>query len=237
MDAFRKKYQIYGFKKFTSFVCIELYSRIINRTLLNSYSQKKEDIFIDKLLGNKQKGFYVDVGAHDPYQFSNTYRFYKKGWRGINLEPDETGYKKFVELRKRDINLNIGVGNTNHALTFYKFCPSALSTFSEREAKTYIRKGFTLEKKVEVKVEKLSSIFRKYLPVKTIDFMSIDTEGFETEVLDSNNWSIFKPRIICIESVTYGGKRKDDGYHKFLISVGYNKIYDNKLNSIYLLQQ
>lgn len=74
------------------------------------------------------KGFYVDIGAHHPFRFSNTAIFYKKGWRGINVEPTPEYYQKFKRYRSKDININIGVSDSNTKLTFYKFDEPALNS-------------------------------------------------------------------------------------------------------------
>ncbi len=101
-------------------------------TIFGSYSQHREDMLIDSLLKNKKNGFYVDVGANNPIGFNNTKRFYDKGWSGINIEPNIRGYKLFLEQRKRDINLNIGISKKEGNLTFYEMEPDMLSTFSKK---------------------------------------------------------------------------------------------------------
>lgn len=217
---------IYGFLKFLrhAFYTLVFY-RLYRQKILGSYSQNEEDRVIDKLLNYKKRGFYIDVGAYDPTQFSNTKRFYIKGWRGINIEPDPDNFKKFLKVRKRDINLNIGIGNKSDKLIYYKFFPNTVSTFSVNEMKRNLRKKYKLIKKIKVPVKKLSSILEKYCQQK-IDFMSIDTEGFDLIVLKSNNWKKFKPKVICIES---------QKANKFLSKIRYRKIYDNGINSLYMI--
>jgi hypothetical protein len=77
----------------------------------------------------KTKGFYIDVGAHHPFRFSNTALFYKKGWQGINIEPDPSLIKNFNKYRTRDINLNFGVANEEKDLNFFIFNEPAFNTF------------------------------------------------------------------------------------------------------------
>jgi hypothetical protein len=85
-----------------------------------SYSQDGEDRVLQSFFEtrNKYKGFYVDIGAHHPYRFSNTAIFYAKGWSGINIEPTPTLIQAFYKYRKRDINLNIGIAEQNGKITF-----------------------------------------------------------------------------------------------------------------------
>lgn len=84
------------------------------------YSQDGEDALLSSFYERKKgyKGFFVDVGAHHPYRFSNTAYYYKKGWRGINIEPTPNLFNVFLKHRKRDINLNLGIGS-GETLTFY----------------------------------------------------------------------------------------------------------------------
>src|SRR4051812_17526869 len=85
---------------------------------LTSYSQEGEDMVLQSFYEGrkKYKGFYIDVGAHHPYRFSNTLFFYKKGWRGINIEPTPNAVKAFNIFRRRDINLNIGISSKRDKL-------------------------------------------------------------------------------------------------------------------------
>lgn len=86
-----------------------------------SFSQEGEDMILRKLLDRKTTGFYIDVGAHHPQRFSNTYFFYLKGWSGINIDPIPGRMKLFNQLRNRDINLEIGISESKKSLTYYIF--------------------------------------------------------------------------------------------------------------------
>jgi len=200
---------------------------LLNRSLGISYSQWSEDIIIDDLLGKKKGGFYVDIGAYDPTRFSNTKKFYLRGWKGINIEPDPIRIRKFYNERSRDINLNIGIANKNSLLNFFKFSPQTLSTFSKKSLNDYQKQGYKLNEIIKVKVLKLSKVLEKNCRSnKRIDFLSIDTEGLDLEVLKSNNWKKFRPKVICIEG--QGGNPE-----KFLIKLGYKKVHTNQTNTIF----
>ncbi len=226
------KLKIYGLRKFLLFLFYEIKNKIWLEFVHGSYSQHGEDLIIDKILGYKKKGFYVDIGAYDPHRFSNTKRFYLRGWHGINVEPNCVNFRKFTRERKRDINLNIGVGNSNSKLTFYQFIPDTLSTFSEKEANNYLKHGYKLISKKKVNVQKLSAILQKYFVNKSIDFISIDTEGYEMEVLKSNDWKKYKPKLFCIETNT----GKSHIVETYLKHKGYTEVFRNKVNSVYLYE-
>jgi FkbM family methyltransferase len=176
-------------------------SGIYNFCYRSSYSQEGEDMILSNIFANKKAGFYVDIGAHHPFIYSNTCYFYNKGWSGINIDPN-TGTKKiFDKYRKRDINLELGVGLTNKILKYYRFSTPALNGFNEIISKNRQNiKGVTLKDKIKVKTKPLSEILDQYLPQdKNIGFFNIDTEGMEYEVLKSNNWNKYHPDCILVE--------------------------------------
>lgn len=165
-----------------------------------SYSQEGEDMILRRIFEKQEKGFYVDVGAHHPKRFSNTYFFYKKGWHGINIDAMPGSMTPFKKIRNRDVNLEAAIAKESKEMTFFIYNHPALNTFDEelvlqRSNKTeYIRK----EKIITTTIE---DILTEYLPERsTIDFISIDVEGLDLEVLESNNWELFRPQYILVES-------------------------------------
>lgn len=204
-----------------------------------SYSQAGEDLILDFLLNEKRNGFYVDVGAHHPFKLSNTYFFYKKrGWRGINIEPSENNFKLFKLARKNDTNLNIGIGNTEDKRQFFVFKESTLSTFSSENAEKYQKMGHVLVDKIPLTILPLSHVLEKYCGSKEIDFITVDTEGYDLEVLKSNNWKRFRPRFIIVETVEYKkgdfGEKIENKFSEFMKEIKYKKIADTYINTIYV---
>jgi FkbM family methyltransferase len=168
-----------------------------------SFSQDGEDVVLNSFYENrkKHKGFYVDIGAHHPFRFSNTQYFYKKGWRGINIEPTVHLYKTFKRHRRKDINLNIGISNSPSSLTFYEFNEPALNGFDKELSTKRDSEGkYKIINTREIKVQRLSDVLDKNLPKnKEIDFFNIDVEGLDLDVLHSNNWDKYSPNYILIE--------------------------------------
>src|SRR5829696_7661265 len=74
-----------------------------------SYSQEGEDLILERIFLEQKKGFYVDVGAHHPKRFSNTFLFYKLGWFGINIDAMPGSMSAFESARPRDINLEVAI--------------------------------------------------------------------------------------------------------------------------------
>jgi FkbM family methyltransferase len=171
---------------------------------VNSYSQEGEDMVLRSFYEGKKnyKGFFVDVGAHHPYRFSNTQHFYKKGWRGINIEPTPGAIKAFNIFRKNDINLNIGISSVKDKLTFYCFNEPALNGFSKEisQERDSTSAKYHITREVEIETWPLSEVLDKYLPAgQQIDFLTIDVEGLDLQVLKSNNWAKYKPSYILVE--------------------------------------
>lgn len=237
MNLLPEKLHRYGFLRSLWFALSEIRLVVYNRWLLGSFSQVYEDLTLDGLTGYKKSGLYVDIGAYDPYRFSNTMRFYRRGWRGINIEPDTERWSKFIRKRSGDINLNVGVAANKGNMTYWRIDPPTLSTFDERQARAYQNQGFTLISKTKVPVLPLREILRVHVRSKRIDFMSVDVEGMEMQVLESNDWKLFRPHVICIESADCSKTNEGKGNYirsgAFFKKAGYEKVSDNGLNSFY----
>ena len=165
-----------------------------------SYSQEGEDIFLNKLFQGRKSGFYVDVGACHPVVYSNTRLFYRRGWRGINIDPSPGFKTLFNRGRPRDTNLEIAIGTSRQPLDLYVFENGVLNTFDATQRDICLRNGSKLLGTLPVKVERLDDVLGRFLPNgRTIDFMNIDVEASEHDVLSSNDWSRFRPRIVCVE--------------------------------------
>lgn len=203
-----------------------------------SYSQNFEDIIVYKLL-EKEKGLYVDVGAHHPTRFSNTYKLYLKGWNGINIDPLPGCKELFDEYRPDDVNLNLGISSSSTSLKYYDFEEPAYNTLSEERAKFCIdSKRSTLKGTYNIDVVGLKTVFEKYLERKTIDFMNLDVETYELEVLGSNDWDLYRPRLIAMESIVSSGvdinDLKNDVAISYLIERNY-RVVAKVNNAVFLM--
>ena len=169
---------------------------------LRSFGQNGEDLILDRMLEKEEAGFYVDVGAHHPVRFSNTYLFYRRGWRGINIDAQPGSMRLFRKHRPRDINIECGVAARAGTLSYFRFNEPALNTFDESEAKLKDVAPYRIVDRVEVGVRPLRDLLAEFLPAgQAIDFMSVDVEGLDAEVLGSNDWNRFRPRIVLAETL------------------------------------
>jgi len=204
-------------------------NQFLRKMFDGSHSQYGEDLIIDKLLNHKPFGFYVDVGASHPIKFNNTYMFYMRGWNGINIDPNPSSKQAFDVLRSRDINYTLGIANKTASMPFYVINESMYSTFSKEEANESVLGGRKVEEVINVKVKKLKDVLNKINP-ETIDFMSIDTEGYDYEVLQSNDWNKYKPTVLCVEC-----HNDSDKINKFLERKGYKRVH-KATNNIFVLE-
>jgi FkbM family methyltransferase len=198
---------------------------------LASYAQYGEDLVVDAVLGCPANGYYVEVGANDPSLLSNTRRFYDRGWHGISVEPDPRMYARLAAQRPRDTVLNIGVAATNGKASFYRLDPDTLSTFDEAEYQRSLREypGTRLVDVLEVEVATLDTICRSHLPPKqTIDFLSVDVEGTELDVLKGSDWRSARPTVVLVE-INRGGTE----ILELMTSVDYEYLWSNGTNAIF----
>ena len=187
------------------------------------YSQEGEDILLSRIFGEQAEGFYVDVGAHHPRRFSNTCFFYKRGWRGINIDALPGSMKVFQKLRPHDINLELAVSEREQVLTYYMFNEPALNGFSKTISEKRQTDEYKITNTIDVLAFPLYVILDKHLPLgQSIDFLSVDVEGLDLQVLESNDWKKYSPKVILVEIL---GNRlttiENDPVYNFMINQGY----------------
>jgi len=203
---------------------------VIGNPKYHIYGQHNDDLTIDALLGMRKKGFYMDVGANDPDFISNTKRFYDRGWNGVNIEPNPHVFKKLVEVRTRDANVNVGLGPKNGEMNFWVFDPDTNSTFSQEQAERIIlNKSSKLVDQWSIKVRTMASVMEEFVGDRHIDFMNLDVEGFEIEVMSGNDWECFRPELIAMEINNDGEKKAN-----YLLDRGYELALTNALNGFFL---
>jgi FkbM family methyltransferase len=167
------------------------------------FSQCGEELVITSLLrqvGKQGMGFYVDIGAFHPHVGSNTFYFYRLGWKGINIDARPGSMNLFNLIRPRDINIQTGIGSTEGTLKYYMLEEHpGMNTFSLETLRSC-----GMEHKVtstlEVPVTTMGKIQRQHISSETqIDFVTIDTEGHEIEVLKGFDFDLHRPKVFAIE--------------------------------------
>lgn len=201
--------------------------------IFNSFSGiNHEDLLIDYLLSFKKNGFYIDIGANDPNFPGNTKRFYLKGWRGINVEPQKKPYLNLLKYRPNDINLNIAVDVKSGTSALYELPNrndgSSLNPIMAKLTSIWNKNSKII--KTTARTISLAELFKRYVKNKTVDFVSIDTEGTELAILQSNNWVKHRPKLLIIEIVHFDR----DEIINFLKKKRYVLIYTNETNGIFI---
>lgn len=180
----------------------------------------------------------MEVGANAPKWLSNTYYFYRKTEEGgVLIEPNPALCKKLKKYRKRDTVLNVGIANSDGYMTYFEMDTSTLNSFSEDYAKQLESQGHKIIKKREIKVIPISHVFKKY---GIFDYISIDTEGIDFEILKMIDYQNYAPYVICMETKEFQVERKRDDFqeiNEFMKSKGYYIYMDTGINTIYAKYQ
>ena len=201
---------------------------------LKSYSQEGEDMVLRRLFEKQKTGFYVDVGAHHPKRFSNTYFFYKLGWKGINVDAMPGSMTAFNRIRARDINIEKPVSNKKKLLTYYAFNEPALNGFSKELSEERDGKGsYFIEFTKDIETSTLEEILDNNLPKdQSIDFLSIDVEGLDFNVLRSTNLEKYHPKVILVEILNSSlADIQISKIYQFLTDAGY-ELYAKTVNTV-----
>jgi GR25 family glycosyltransferase involved in LPS biosynthesis len=190
-------------------------------------SQEGEDILLRRLLKwhYHKPGFYVDVGAHDPIRFSNTYHFYLNGWKGINIDPKKGMKSCFDSIRPNDTNLEIGISDKETLLTYYQFKEPAFNTFDVASVE-YAKTRTELVDETNIEVWPLAKTLDEYVdPNQQITFYNIDVEGLEINVLKSNDWVKYRPLLIVVEALNDKALLE---LNNFLVEQRYTRVASTK---------
>lgn len=207
-----------------------------------SWSQCGEDLILRYLFDLLQiaRPSYIDIGAHHPYYYNNTYLFYRQGARGVNVEPDPSLHAGLRRGRRHDINLNIGIGPRAEELDFYVMSTRTLNTFSASEARKYVEEhGLDIVETRRIEVQTFAHAVDSHLG-RTPDLVSLDVEGLDLDILRSIDFSSYRPHVFCVETLSYAGGDgsgvKSTKIHELMLQNGYRRYADTYINSIYVAE-
>ncbi len=206
----------------------------------NSFSQSGEDRivkFIFEVLGIS-KPTYLDIGAHHPTIINNTYLFYLLGGKGVLVDPNPKWCGIVHNIRPRDVFLNVGVsGLPKKQVPFYIMDSDTLSTFSKEEAERMVCEDDHEIVSVQyVDILTPFEIITEYL-LGDVDFVSVDVEGLEIDILKSLDFDKIRPKVFCIETISYsktGKGTKNTEIIEFMNNNAYLTYADTYVNTIFV---
>lgn len=204
--------------------------------LFVSYAQHAEDVMLYRALKDVGSGFYIDVGAHDPEHFSVTKAFYDRGWRGINIEPEESCFERLRSKRPHDINLQALASDRAGISDFFEVLETGLSTQSADLAAVHENQGFSVIK-VSRQFTTLDEVCKQHVR-GDIHFLKIDVEGAETTALRGFSFEKHRPWIVVIEATEpLSQERCDQSAAEYLSAHAYTHVFFDGLNSFYVCNE
>ena len=187
-----------------------------------------EDQIVGWLFEGKAPGTYVDVGAYHPNVASNTRLLFDRGWSGINIDCNPTMIDFFRQLRPGDVNLNVAVGAEEKRVKYFFFHPWASSnTISAEFAKTIAEgQNIKVEREIEIPCVPLRKLLSEHLAAgRSVDFLNVDVEAVDLEVLESNDWERFRPLVVAVEEIDFSiGAADSSPTYRFLRARGYRAV-------------
>jgi len=192
-----------------------------------SYAQNFEDILLLRAFGEQKNGFYIDIGCHHPIEDSVTYNFYKLGWNGINIDPDESFNDLYKDLRPNDLMINTTVSDKSDTnLDFYLVKETGLSSFNIEN----LDKNNFFINKIKVSSKTLDEIINENnLENQIIDIIKIDAEGYEKKIIEGWN-----SNFLC-KCVVYEITNLKDEDKRFIIEKlnlkGFELVFEDGINN------
>lgn len=206
-----------------------------------SYSQSGEDMLVAYLAHTlRLENFtYLDIGAYSSSHLSNTNFFYERSYYGVCVEANPILAKDFSEVRPNDKVLNIAVSpDFNGVAPFYVLSAPTLSTLSEIEAKRLVAdEGVFLVEVIDINVRSIDTLIKTEFPNRNLNFISLDVEGIDIDIMRNFDFSYVKPEILCLETLEYkkvGYQRKNLELIELVVAKGYEVYADTQINTIFI---
>jgi FkbM family methyltransferase len=200
-----------------------------------SYAQRYEDMHLLRVFGERTKGFYIDIGAGHPVYDNVSFAFYLRGWRGITVEPNPWLAQLSAAVRPRDTRVQSLAGESPGEATYYLVEDfHGLSTTVEGHALKARSEFGKASQAMTMPVTTLRALCEQYAP-DTIDFLKIDVEGAEREVLAGGDWRRFRPRLVVLEALAPVTMAPAwEAWEPLLLGNGYRFAFFDSLNRYYV---
>ena len=198
-----------------------------------TYAQNLEDVLLARAFRAQSTGFYVDVGAMHPSLDSVTRHFYDLGWRGVNIEPAASHHARLVEQRPRDTNLRVALAERPGRAVLHRVGTTGLSSLDPGVFSAAASLGEQVEDE-DVEVTTLAEVCRRHV-ADEIDFLKIDVEGLEEQVIRGGDWKRFRPRVVLVEATRPGTAQPSfETWDPLLLEARYLVAFFDGLNRFYV---
>src|SRR5690242_5885699 len=196
-----------------------------------SYAQRFEDLYLMRCFAAGSDGFYIDIGSGHPVYDNTSFAFYLKGWHGITVEPNPWLARLSRAVRPRDFHLEALVGGSAGEAVFYLVDDfHGFSTMVERHAHSAHAEFGKASRPVVMPMTTLEELCDRHAPA-SIDFLKIDVEGAEADVVLHGNWRKHRPKIVVIEALApYSLAPAWERWQPRLESHGYRYVWFDSLN-------
>lgn len=195
-------YRQFRFDFFLKYLFLKICRKILNSFYVESYTTLGEDKILEQFIDINKPGFFVDVGSNDPVKFSNTFKLYKSGWKGINIDGNESLIRKSRKIRPNDISIHAYVSDTIQETVFIKFLNNTVSTLQEEHAE-YWQGRSEIEERLKVKTVTLQQLLVQSNAPAEFELLSIDVEGHDLKALKSIDLNVYSPKLIIIEIINF----------------------------------
>lgn len=202
-----------------------------------SYAQNLEDYHLDLVLGDQPEGTYVDVGGGHPVADNVSFWFYLKGWRGLVVEPQEALAANYRGVRPRDHAVSCLAGRAEGEAEFHVV--DRLHGFSTtvREHAAGAAQFGAAYATIRKPVRTLASLCAE-ASLTRIDFLKIDVEGAEADVIAGMDFVRWRPRVVVVEAVAPGSMDEAWGtWEPALKAAGYRFAFFDRLNRFYVADE
>ncbi len=207
--------------KYFSYGCLRVFT---GRSIRISYGYKAEDRLIESLLKPiiTQNGFYVEVGCNEPLFASNTFLFYKRGWKGICIDPNEKLIKKHKRIRPRDQAFCAFVSDEEKEIEYVELVNEGLSSGDSAHINDALTSGHKVALRRKINSLRLTTILDQLEAPQNFDFLSVDAEGSDFKVLQSLDFEKYTPKLIIVEADDFDPSHPlNHEVYNFLISKKY----------------
>ena len=211
---------------------LNLYRRKI-KYIKTSYSLNAVDLIINYIFKKKHNGFYLDVGCQHPISNNNTFLLFKRGWSGINIDLDQENIKLFNIARPNDLNLNLALSSSIKEKNLYFYHDKSPINTLDKTVSDF--QDATIKEIRKIKTTSLNITLQNIKFNKKIDYMNLDVEGHELDVLKGFNLKHYKPSVISIEFLDLDMKfleLKNNNLKKIIKSELYNYMIDNNYHFV-----